>query len=368
MVPAPGSRRRFGRLRKLPSGRYQAGYVGADGQVRTAEQTFATKGAAERWLTLTEARLLQGTWIAPERRQETVGQWAERWIASRTGLAVRTIELYRWLLDRHILPDLSEIPLGDVSPEDVRTWYVGIASKHPTTAAKAYRLLSSMMRAAVGDGTLTLSPCRLPGAGRETAPTRPIATIDEVVALVDAMPGHLQIVVLLAAWCQLRRGEILGLQWGDVDLQHAVLRVVRTRTTMMNGGVAVKVPKTSAGRRTVSIPPHVVPLIANHLAWCASTAPDSWVVVGEQGGPIQPTYLQTVWNRARVAIGRPELHLHDLRHTGLTWAAMTGATTAELMHRAGHSSPAAAQRYQHATEERDKALASALTAIAESRT
>ena len=118
----------------------------------------------------------------------------------------------------------------------------------------------------------------------------------------------------------------------------------------------------------MSIPPHVVPLIANHLAWCASTAPDSWVVVGEQGGPIQPTYLQTVWNRARVAIGRPELHLHDLRHTGLTWAAMTGATTAELMHRAGHSSPAAAQRYQHATEERDKALASALTAIAESRT
>lgn len=119
MAQATGSRRRFGRLRKLPSGRYQAGYVGVDGQVRTAEQTFATKGAAERWLTLTESELLRGTWSAPERREETVADWADRWMASRTGLAVRTVELYRWLLDRHVLPVLGVVGLGDLSPEDL---------------------------------------------------------------------------------------------------------------------------------------------------------------------------------------------------------------------------------------------------------
>lgn len=187
-------------------------------------------------------------------------------------------------------------------------------------------------------------------------------------ALVQAMPAHLQVVVLLAAWCQLRRGEVLGLQWGDIDLQQPMLHVVRTRTNTMSGGNVVKGPKTSAGHRTVSIPPHIVPAIADHLAWCVSTEPGAWVVVGEKGGPLRSTYLQAVWNRARLAIGRPELHLHDLRHTGLTWAATTGATTAELMHRAGHASPAAALRYQHATKERDKALASAMTALSESRT
>lgn len=63
-------------------------------------------------------------------------------------------------------------------------------------------------------------------------------------------------------------------------------------------------------------------------------------------------------------IGRNDLRLHDLRHTGLTWSAATGATLAELMHRAGHKSSVAAQRYQHATEDRDRALAHALAELA----
>ncbi|MDA8356539.1 MAG: tyrosine-type recombinase/integrase, partial [Actinomycetota bacterium] len=67
---------------------------------------------------------------------------------------------------------------------------------------------------------------------------------------------------------------------------------------------------------------------------------------------------------ARRAVGRPDLHLHDLRHSGLTWSAATGASVAELMRRAGHKSPAAAMRYQHATEDRDRALAGALAELA----
>ncbi len=76
-----------------------------------------------------------------------------------------------------------------------------------------------------------------------------------------------------------------------------------------------------------------------------------------------PQVLAVVWSRARLSIGRPDLHLHDLRHSGLTWSAATGATTAELMHRGGHASAAAALRYQHATADRDRALADALAAL-----
>ena len=73
--------------------------------------------------------------------------------------------------------------------------------------------------------------------------------------------------------------------------------------------------------------------------------------------------FQRAWNKARATINREDLHFHDLRHTGLTLAAATGATTAELMRRAGHASPDAALRYQHATLERDFLLASKLDGI-----
>ncbi|MGO9657869.1 MAG: tyrosine-type recombinase/integrase [Acidimicrobiales bacterium] len=81
-------------------------------------------------------------------------------------------------------------------------------------------------------------------------------------------------------------------------------------------------------------------------------------------GPLIPQVLASAWSDARKAIGRPELHLHDLRHSGLTWSAAAGATVAELMRRGGHASPAAALRYKHASEDRDRALADALAGLA----
>ena len=75
--------------------------------------------------------------------------------------------------------------------------------------------------------------------------------------------------------------------------------------------------------------------------------------------------LQVAGQRARAQVGRTDLRRHDLRHAGLTLAAATGATTVELMHRAGHSSSAAAMRYQHATKERDRIIANALGALVE---
>ncbi|MGH3119299.1 MAG: tyrosine-type recombinase/integrase, partial [Gaiellales bacterium] len=74
--------------------------------------------------------------------------------------------------------------------------------------------------------------------------------------------------------------------------------------------------------------------------------------------------LQKHWSRARLAAGRPDLHLHDLRHTGNTWAAATGASTRELMARMGHANQDAALRYQHATEDRDRVIAEALARMA----
>lgn len=85
---------------------------------------------------------------------------------------------------------------------------------------------------------------------------------------------------------------------------------------------------------------------------------------GEKGGPLRPHVLQKAWVKAKAALGAPALHLHDLRHAGNSWAAATGASTKELMARMGHANSAAALCYQHATADRDRAIADALSALA----
>src|SRR5581483_593243 len=78
---------------------------------------------------------------------------------------------------------------------------------------------------------------------------------------------------------------------------------------------------------------------------------------GARGGPLRLCVWQREWSRARRSLALEHVHLHDLRHVAGTLAAATGASTKELMHRLGHASPRAALRYQHATEERDEAIA-----------
>ena len=180
------------------------------------------------------------------------------------------------------------------------------------------------------------------------------------------MPEHLQLIVSLATWCQLRRGELLGLRRKDVDLTQATLRIEQSRTITMSGKSLVKEPKSVAGRRTIAIPDFLIQRIDDHMERFTPPGEDDFVFMGVTGIPLTAGVLQVAWQRARDSVARCDLHLHDLRHTGLTLAAATGATTVELMHRAGHSSADAAMRYQHATKDRDRLIADALGTIANS--
>jgi integrase len=305
----------------------------------------------------------RGQFVDPRAGRITLSAFAERFQAERV-LSPRTYETYEGLLDNHILPALGDIEIGRLGPGTVRAWHTRLAKQHPSTAAKAYRLLRVMLNAAVTDELIARSPCRIEGAGREDAAERPIATVAEVEALVAAVPVRFGVVVLLAAWCQLRKGELCALQRRDFDLMRSTVTISRNLQQLRNGQLILKEPKTRASRRSIAIPPHVLPAIVAHLDSFTGPEPDALVITGEKGGPLRPHVLQKHWNRARIAIGRPELHLHDLRHTGNTWAAATGASTRELMARMGHATPDAALRYQHATEDRDRVIAEALAKLA----
>ena len=206
------------------------------------------------------------------------------------------------------------------------------------------------------------------GAGSVRAEERPVASVVEVARVADEMPDRLRVAVLLAAWCQMRRGEMLALQRRHVDLLHGTVRIEQAWVVPPGGRPVIGPPKTEAGRRTVAIPPNILLAVEEHLQRFVGPEPKAWLFGTSTGAAISPRNFQRYWDKARDAIGRPDLHLHDLRHTGLTWAAATGASVAELMRRGGHANARAALRYQHATADRDRELAEAMAGLSAGQT
>ncbi len=358
-------RRRFGRLRKLPSGRWQARYRTPDGREHPGPDTFATKTAAERWLAGVETDMARGQWVDPRSRQLLLSAYATTWLAARADLKIRTRELYQWLLDKYLLPQLGNLPLDKITPSAVRSWHASLLTDAARTPARqAYSLLRAMLNTAVADELLARNPCTVRGAGVSRAGERTIATIAQVDALADAAPPRYRMLILLAAWSAARWGELVALSGDRLDLEHGVMTIDRQYVELRDGTLVLDTPKSAAGVRTVHIPPHLLPELRQHLE--RYTTPRSTVVFpNTKDQPIRRASFRSVWLLARRRAGLPDLRFHDLRHTGNTLAAATGASTKELMARMGHSSMRAALIYQHATTDRDAAIAVALSRLAD---
>jgi integrase len=209
------------------------------------------------------------------------------------------------------------------------------------------------------------------------------ASTDELAVLTAAMPERLQLMVLLASWCALRFGETVELRRGDIDLSAEVIRI-RRAAVRINGAFQIGKPKSEETVRDVSIPPHLLPVIEEHLAKHVGAEWDSLLfpaggtnlpsdesdqqkqTPGGKNLPrhLQPSTLARHWYKARKQAGRDDLRWHDLCHSGAVLAAATGASLAELMARLGHSTPQAAMRYQHAAQGRDREIAALLSKLA----
>jgi integrase len=360
MSKARRAPREWGAIRKLPSGRFQASYLDAALTRRNAPARFTTRTDADAWLTAQRAALDAGTWRDPASGAETFAAYAARWLDDER-LKPRTRYDYGRILDRLLLPEFGQMPLKAITPAAVRAWYKRLNPATPVMRAHAYGLLRAMLRTAVADDLIAVSPCRIRGAGqaRPTRRTRP-ATLAELEVIETAMPDRLRLMVMLAAWCALRFGELAELRRADVDLIHGVLWV-RRGVVRAGGQVITGTPKSPAGVRDVTIPPDLMPMVHDHLAGHPGPEPDALLFTNLSGRHLTPGGLYDHYYPARDAAGRPDLRFHDLRHTGATLAAAAGATIAELMHRLGHSTAHAAMLYQHATADRDAAIAEALS-------
>jgi len=360
--------RRFGSIRKRESGRFQVRYPGPDGMMRSAPRTFATQGEAERYLTLVESEIIRGEWLDPDKGAILLKDYAERWIAQRPGLRPRTVQLYGWLLTKHVTPYLGNVTLAKLTTPMVRDWRTKLLNNGVSVgqAAKAYRLLRAVLNTAVKeDELIRTNPCRIKGADQEHAGERPTLTLAQVMTLARKVPERYQALILVAAFGCLRWGEVSALQRCDVDLTVGTVRVRVAFTEQRGKGKVLGPPKSRAGVRTVSLPAAILPVLREHLRVHVKEWPHSFVFTTESGKTIwRGNFNKLVAWRATVAsIGAPDLHFHDLRHTGNTLAAQTGTSLRDLMARMGHDSPRAALIYQHATSDADRAVAAALDAL-----
>ena len=417
--------RRFGNIRKLSSGRYQIRYPGPDGRMRTGPDTYARSGDAQRALTLIEAHMVAGEWADPNRGKVRLGDYAARWIAQRPGLRPRTVDLYSWLLDRYIAPQLGGVPLGKLSTPMIREWRANLlgAGVSVSMAAKSYRLLRAVLATAVEeDKILVRNPCRIRGAGEEHATERPVLTVAQVFDLADRVgrrpvgnirqlpdggyrlrfarhgvmrrgpevyrtraeaeralwkiadggqadcdyDRRFRALVLLATFASLRWGEVTALTRADIDLKAGLVRVRAAFSDRRSPGSKITLGplKSRAARRAVGIPEAIIPALRQHLAVFVGPEPTALVFPGAKGAPLRRSNFNRAsgWRYAAEAAGLGDVHFHDLRHTGNTFAAASGAGIKDLMARLGHDSERAAMIYQHEARGADKAITSAIDA------
>jgi integrase len=387
--------------------------------MRTGPETYERRSDADRALVMIEAQIRSGEWTDPERGKVKLGEYASAWITERPGLRPRTMDLYRWLLRKHIDPRLGGVPVAKLSTRMIREWRAALLASggSVSVAAKAYRLVRAILTTAVEDDELLpRNPCRIRGAGAEDAGERPVLTVSQIFELAEqvgrrpvgnirTIPGGYRLrfgrhgemrtspevyasraeaeralwrmasdgradchhdrrfyaLVLLATFGSLRWGEATALRRCDLDLVAATVRV-RASYVAVDRRNARRPPKSKAGRRMVGIPAVIVPVLREHLAVFAEDDPGALVFPGAKGGPLRRGNFNkmSAWPHAVESLGLPGLHFHDLRHTGNHLAARSGAGLRDLMARMGHDSERAAMIYQHEAQGADKAIANAI--------
>src|SRR5215469_5406631 len=296
--------RNFGTLRQLPSGRWQARYRSPDGLLISAPSTFVRESDGARWLALTEAELLKDDWIDPEAGRVPLTDYGEAWITERPGLRPKTIQLYQYLLRRHIAPGFTTI--GSITEADIRRWRAGLLDEGTSsvTTAKAYRLLKSILATAVEDSLIRRNPCRIKGGGNEESPERPLLTVAEVYVLADACGPRYRTMILLACFGGLRWGELAALRRRDIDTTTATVRISRQLTEARGQAPFFSPPKTAAGKRRVILPARILTEIQRHLDTQTAAAADALLFTSPRGELLRHSnFRRGTWTRALAATG-----------------------------------------------------------------
>jgi integrase len=331
---------------------------------------FPTKREAQRYLTDALAALQSGTFADPSKL--TLGDFLlHRWLPTkRTTLRPSTYDSYRRNIELHIVPAIGHVKLQQLSADQLDRFYADKLQSGRLTgdgrglAPKTVRYLHTTLHRALADAVrknliprnvaAAADPPKLRQAGSRVMKTW---TPEELRRfLLGVTDDPLGPAFWLAATTGMRRGEVLGLRWTDIDFPAGRLSVSQTVLNVAYE-VVVSTPKTSRGRRSIALDPPTLSILSRHrqhqLAQAGkdSRPPEASGLVFRRsdGGPIHPDLFTQSFERAAKRLGLPRIRLHDLRHTHATLGLAAGIPAKVMSDRLGHATVAFTQDvYMHA--------------------
>ena len=347
---------------------------------------FATRREAQRFLTDALAHIDGRTYVEPART--TLGDWCEQWLdVQHSRLRPSTCDSYHDVLHGRVLPELGHVPLQSLTAARIDQLYARLLAEGRSDgtgglSARSVRYTHTILRRVLSDAVrknlLTRNPTDAadpPSASEAKAPTMRTWTASEVTRFLEhTATDRLAAAWRLAASTGMRRGEVLGLHWRDLDLDTGRATVVQT---LVAGPRAPRLSKPKSGRgRSVALDDGTVQALRAHrkaqaaelLALGPAYEDHGLVFAREDGVPLSPrTFTRHFADNARAA-GVPVIRLHDLRHTWATLALGQGVHPKVVQERLGHASIAVTlDIYSHAVPAMQEAAAEQVAALFRSR-
>jgi integrase len=345
-------------------------------------RTCRTEEDAQQALTEILKALDDGTFVDPSKL--TVGSYLTAWIQgrrARESTKPSTWAGYKVNLDAHIIPGIGDVRLQKLTATDLDGLYADLLSgaRRRRLSRRTVRYCHSIIRKALADavrkGQVARNVADLadPPSTRTTrAPEMRTWSAAELRTFLDRARGdRLYPAFLLAATTGLRRGELLGLRWRNVDLDQARI-AVRESLVPVAGELTFTTPKTAKGRRSVAVDPGTITAIREHrklqIEERLKAGPvyqdNDLVFATEDGSPLPPDRLRWAFERIIRQAGVPRIRLHDLRHTHATLALAAGVHPKVVSERLGHSTVSMTlDTYSHAIPALEEEAAATVAAL-----
>lgn len=337
---------------------------------------FRTRKDAEAELAKVVGRMDEETYVEPSK--QTLAEYLADWLAGvrppAGGIRYSTWYSYGRNLQNHVIPAIGSKRLRKLQPNDLNKLYADLLDKglSPRSVHYVHAIIRRALNEALRAGQITRNPAQLARPPKQTRPRMKTWTAEELRQFLRHVRDDiLYASYLLAAMTGMRRGELLGLRWDDLDLKAGKLSVRQTLVEV-NYELCFSEPKTARGRRVVDLDSATVAALDAHrkrqieerLAHGPAWRDSGLVFTRQDGSPSHPDGLSDAFKRHVRAAGLQLIRFHDLRHTYATLALDAGMKPWDLSDRLGHASVAfTLDVYRHAIPATQKEAAEKVASL-----